>query len=64
MKPSECNSEYLQQSIQMQLSKKKKTFSQFFPEFLKSVSNSKHFEKKYDPYSLCISELTDCERLA
>ena len=33
MKPSECNSEYLQQSIQMQLSKKNKLFLNFLLNF-------------------------------
>ena len=32
--------------IQMQLSQKQKTFSQFFAAFLKSSLNFKHFEKK------------------
>ena len=32
--------------IQMQLSQKKKSFSEFFAEFLKSRLNFQHFEKK------------------
>ena len=36
-KYSLCNSEVLQQPIQMQLSKKEMTFSQFYVPFLKST---------------------------
>ena len=56
------NSEKLAQLIQMQLSKKRKNFSDFFTPFLRSTSNVKHFEKKGSPHSLCISEITDWER--
>ena len=38
----------LQLPIQMQVSEKQKTFSQFFVPFLESLSNFKHFEKKDD----------------
>ena len=38
--------ENLQLPIQMQLSEKGKTFSQFFVPFLESPSNFKHFKKK------------------
>ena len=38
--------ENLQLPIQMQLSEKRKTFSQFFVPFLEFISNIKHFEKK------------------
>ena len=38
--------------IQMQLSQKQKSFSQFFPAYLKSSLNFKYFEKKDDPYSI------------
>ena len=34
--------------IQMHLSEKRKTVSQFLVPFLESTSNFKHFEKKYD----------------
>ena len=61
-KSSFCNSENLEQAIQMQFSKKQKTLSEFLDLFLKSTSNFEHFETKYDPHSLCISEITDCER--
>ena len=40
--------ENLQLPIQMQLSEKRKTFSQFFVPFLKSTSNFNHFGKKDD----------------
>ena len=48
----------------MQLSKKQKTFSELFSAFLKSRSNFHHFEKKCDPHSLCISEITDSKNLS
>ena len=56
------NIDNLPQPIQMQFSKKRIIFSQFFRPFLKSISIFEHFEKKDDPRSLCISENTDCER--
>ena len=37
--------------IQMQLSEKRKTFSQFFVPFLESTSNFKHFARKDDRHS-------------
>ena len=40
------NRDNLTQPIQMQLSQKQKTFSQFFFAFLKSILNYKHFTKK------------------
>ena len=43
--------ENLQLSIEIQLSKKRKTFSQFFVLFVESTSNFKHFEKKHDGHS-------------
>ena len=47
--------------IQMQLSEKQKTFSQFSAPFLKCFSNFERFEKKDDPHRICISEITDLE---
>ena len=47
----------------MQLSQKQKTFSQIFPAFLEFRSNFQYFEKKYDPHSFCISEITDSENV-
>ena len=49
--------------IEMQLSKKEKSFSQFFVPFLQSTSNFKHFERKDDRHSWCVSEITGCEKL-
>ena len=45
------NRDNLTQPIQMQLSEKQKTFSQFFFAFLKSILNFKHLPKKDDPRS-------------
>ena len=41
----------------------KKKFSSIFFCFLKSSWNSKPFEKKHDPHSFCISEITDSENV-
>ena len=49
--------------IQMQLSLKPITFSDFFVPFLESKSNFKHFEKKDDCHTYFISEITECEKL-
>ena len=47
----------------MKLSQKPKTFSNFFIAFLKSTSNSEHFEeKKSESHSLSISGIIDSER--
>ena len=48
----------LMQPIQILLSEKRKTFSRFFSVFLKSTLNFAHFQKKDDPYSRCISDIT------
>ena len=45
----------LTQPNQIQLCQKQKTFSEFFLAFLKSILNFKHFAKKDDPDSWCIS---------
>ena len=50
------------QTIQMHLSQKQNNFSQFFPAFFESALNFESFQKKDDPHSLCISEITDHER--
>ena len=60
-KYSLLNRDNLTQSTQMHLSRKQKTFSQFFSAFLKSSLNFKHFLKKDKPYSWWISEITDPE---
>ena len=49
--------------IQMQLSQKQKTFSEFFAAFLKSRLNFKYFLKKDDPPRFCIFEITDSENV-
>ena len=52
----------LTQPIQILLSQKGKTFSQFFSPFLKSTLNFEHFQKKDDPHSRCISQITVSEK--
>ena len=46
------------QPIQILLSQKQKTFSQFFSAFLKSTLNFDHFQQKDDPCTRCISQIT------
>ena len=41
----------LTQRIQMELSRKQKTFFEFFSSFLKSQLNLEHFQNKDDPHS-------------
>ena len=48
----------LTQQIQILLSQKRKTFSQFFAAFLKYTLNFAHFQKKDDPHSRCSSQIT------
>ena len=43
----------------MQFSERQKYFAHLFAEFLKSSLNFENFEKKDDPYSFCISQITD-----
>ena len=47
----------------MQLSKYQKTFSEFFAAFFKSRLNFEYFEKKSDPHSFFISEITYSENV-
>ena len=49
------NRDNLTQPIQMQLSQKQKTFSEFFFAFLKFILNFKYLAEKGYPRSLCIS---------
>ena len=49
--------------IQMQLSQKQKTFSEFFASFFKSRGNFEHFDKENDPCRFCHFEITDSENL-
>ena len=44
------NRDNLTTSIQIQLSQKQKTFSQFFIAFLKSILNYKHLSINNDPH--------------
>ena len=48
---------------QLQLSLKPKTLSDCSNPILEGTSNFKHFEKKDDPHSYFITEITGCERL-
>ena len=57
--PVQC-CENLQLPIQMQLSEKPKSFSEFFVRFLDSIVNFEYFEKKHDGHTSCIAEITDC----
>ena len=50
------------QRIQILLSHKQKTFSQFFSSILKSTLNFEHSRKKDDPHSRCISQITVSEK--
>ena len=62
-KYSLLNRDNLTQPIQMQVSQKQKTFSEFFAPILKSNLNFKHFQKrKHEPHTWCISEFTDPEK--
>ena len=48
--------------IQILLSQKQKTFSEFFSSFLKSTLNFEHSRKKDHPHSRCISQITVSEK--
>ena len=61
-KYSLLNRDILSQPIQMQLSRKEKTFSQFFYAFLKSSLNFEHFQTKGDSHSWGISKITESEK--
>ena len=50
------------QQYEAHLSKKQKTFSKFFIQFLKCALNLEHFEKKDKYSSLVISKVIDSER--
>ena len=52
----------LTQPIQILLSEKQKTFSEFFSAFLKSTFNFAHFQRKDDPHSRFISQITVSEK--
>ena len=52
----------LTQPIQILLSQKQNTFSQFLSSFLKSALNFAHFQKKDNPHSRSISGITVSEK--
>ena len=45
--------------VQMQLSQKEKTFSQFYGAFLQFRLNFEYFEKKDDPHRFFLFEITE-----
>ena len=57
------NRENLRARIQMQVSEKLKAFFQSFAAFLKSRLNFEYYEKKDDPRTFFISEITGSENL-
>ena len=61
-KYSLLNRRNLMEPIQILLSQKQETFSEFFFSFLKSTLNLEHFQKKDDPHSQCIAEITVSEK--
>ena len=60
-KYSLLNRDNLTQPILTPLSQKHKAFSQFFLPSSRSTLNFEHFQKKDDPRSLFISEITHSE---
>ena len=56
------NKDIFLKPIEIQLSKKRKTFCQSFSAFSKFRSNFELSEKKHDLHRLFISEITDWER--
>ena len=54
--------ENLTQPIQILLSQKQKTFSEFFSEFSKSTLNFEHFQRKDHSHSRIISQITVSEK--
>ena len=46
----------------MHLSQKQKYFSELFSSFLESSLNIEYFQKKYDPHTWCIFQITDSEK--
>ena len=57
------NTDNLMIPIQMQLYQKKKTFSAFFPAFLKSSWNFERFQAKGDPHIFCVSDIMDSKNV-
>ena len=61
-KYSLLNRHNLTQPIQIQLSRKQKTFSEFFAAFLNSGLNLENFQTKDDSHSWGISKITESEK--
>ena len=61
-KYSLVNRENLAELIKMVLSRKQKYFSDFFSPVLRSKLNFEDFQKKDDPHSWYISEITGSEK--
>ena len=61
-KYSLLNRNNLTQPIEILLSQKEKTFSQFSAPFSKSTFNFEHFQKKDDRDSRCISQINVSEK--
>ena len=61
-KYSLLNRDNLMQPIRTPLSHNDKAFSEFFLAFSKSTLHFEHFQKKDDPRSLFISEITHSEK--
>ena len=61
-KYSLLNRDNLTQPIRTKLSRKHKSFSEYFFAFSKSTLNFEHFQKKDDPHSCFISEITHSEK--
>ena len=57
------NRDNLTIAIQMELSEKQKTFSQFFAAFLKCRLNFEFFKKKDYPQIFCVSEIAYSENV-
>ena len=62
VKFSGTNMQSLRQQFQTLLSRKQKTFSEFFIAFLKCAWNLEDFQKKDEYPSLIISEIIQAER--
>ena len=60
-KYSRQNMPNFRKQLEAQLSQKQKTFSGFFIEFLESLLNLEHLEKKDDYSVLVISKIIDSE---
>ena len=61
-KYSLLNRDNLTQPIWTELSKKQTAFSELLHAFWKSTLNFEHFQKKDDPHSRFISEITHSEK--